>query len=125
MAEGVIALVDDDPTIIALLRDLLGEEGFRTVALTEGAGAPATIARERPDLVVLDLWMERQESGWAIYEALRADAATAGIPVIVCSADVKAIRAHGAEIEARGDAVIEKPFRIGDLLALVARVLNP
>ncbi len=124
MARHDIALVDDDPHILTLLDDLFSEEGYRTLAISAGADAFATIAHEAPDLVVLDLWLERQATGWDIYNRLRADDATAGIPVIICSADVGTLRERAAEIAARGDATIEKPFDIASLLALVSDLLT-
>jgi DNA-binding response OmpR family regulator len=123
MAQQVIALVDDDPHIISLLHDLLTGEGYRTIAVTDGVGAPATIARTMPNLVILDLWMERQDTGWTIYDALRADDTTARIPVLICSADIGAVRNRAAALDARGDAAMEKPFNIVALLASVERLL--
>ncbi len=119
-----IALVDDDAHIVMLLDDLFGEEGYRTLGISAGADAYATIAREQPDLVILDLWLEQQDTGWTIYNRLRADDATARIPVIMCSADVGTLRERAAEIAARGDAAIEKPFDIVALLALVTDLLD-
>ncbi|MDQ6832543.1 MAG: response regulator [Chloroflexota bacterium] len=124
MARHGIALVDDDPHTVTLLDELFSEEGYRTLAISAGADAYTTIAREAPDLVVLDLWLEQQDTGWTIYDRLRADDATARIPIIVCSADVGTLRQRAAEVVARGDATIEKPFDIASLLALVADLLN-
>lgn len=94
MAPHLIALVEDDPHILNLLDELFSEEGYRTLAISKGAAAHATIAREQPDVVILDLWLEQQSAGWAIYDQLRANDATTDIPVIVCSADVGAVRAR-------------------------------
>src|SRR5690348_11685754 len=124
MAQRVIALVDDDPHIVTLLSDLFGEEGYRTLAIPNGTVAYATIAREQPDLVILDLWMEQQDTGWMVYNRLRADGVTARIPVIVCSADVVTLRERAGEIAAREDGAIEKPFDIAALLALAADLLG-
>src|SRR3954449_8731081 len=57
MAHGVIALVDDDSTIINLLRDLLGDEGYETFAVTGGAGVAAAIARGRAGPLLLRPWV--------------------------------------------------------------------
>jgi DNA-binding response OmpR family regulator len=123
MTQQVIALVDDDPHIISLLHDLLTGEGYRTITVTDGVSAPAAIAHEMPDLVILDLWMERQDTGWTIYDALRTDDATARIPVLICSADIAAVHDRAAALDARGDAAMEKPFDIIALLASVERLL--
>ncbi len=124
MAQHLIALVEDDPDILRLLDDLFGEEGYRTLTIPEGVAAHATIAREQPDLVILDLWLERQNIGWTVYDQLRTHAATADIPIIICSADVGAVRERSPDIAAYGDAVIEKPFDIAALLATVTGLLG-
>ena len=124
MAARIIALVDDDPFFIGLLDDLLSGEGYRTLIITQSAGAGAAIARDMPDLVILDLWMETRDAGWRIYDDLRANDATAHIPIILCSADVAAVREHMAALSARGDAAVEKPFDIADILTTVARLLG-
>ncbi|MDQ6604667.1 MAG: response regulator [Chloroflexota bacterium] len=94
MALYLIALVEDDPHILNLLNDLFSEEGYRTLAISKGAAAYATIAREQPDVIILDLWLEQQGAGWAIYDQLRANDATTDIPIIICSADVGTVRAR-------------------------------
>ena len=124
MAARVIALVDDDPFIIGLLDDLLSGEGYRTLTITQSAGASAAIARDMPDLVILDLWMETRNAGWSIYHDLRANDATARIPIILCSADVAALREHMTTLTGPDDAAVEKPFNIADILATVARLLG-
>ena len=123
MLRRAIALVEDDPHILALLDDLLKEEGYRTLAIPKGGTAHATITREQPDLVILDLWLERQDMGWKIYDQLRANDVTADIPVIICSADVATVRSRTAAIAARGDAMMEKPFDIAALLATITDLL--
>jgi CheY-like chemotaxis protein len=74
--------------------------------------------------VILDLWMERQDTGWTIYGALQSDDATARIPVLVCSADITALQVHAAALDERGDAALEKPFNIVELLTLIDRLLG-
>ncbi len=120
----LIALVEDDPHILNLLNDLFSEEGYRTLAISKGAAAYATIAREQPDVIILDLWLEQQGAGWAIYDQLRANDATTDIPIIICSADVGTVRARALDIAAYGDTAIEKPFDIATLLATIANLLH-
>ncbi len=124
MVPHLIALVEDDPHILNLLDDLFSEEGYRTLTISKGVAAYATIAREQPDVIILDLWLEQQGAGWAIYDQLRANDATTDIPVIICSADVGTVRARALDIAAYGDAAIEKPFDIAALLATIANLLH-
>ncbi len=58
-----ILLVDDEPAILALLSDLLAGEGYATRACQSGREALAVLQRERPCLVIVDLQMERRDSG--------------------------------------------------------------
>lgn len=124
MARHVIALVEDDTHIMRLFNDLLGEEGYSTLAIPDGASAHAIIAREQPDLIILDLWLVRQDAGWTIYNRLRTNDTTAHIPIIICSADIAQLRERAPEIEARSDGAVEKPFDIAILLALIADLLR-
>lgn len=77
-----------------------------------------------PDLVILDLWMERQETGWEVLRQIRADATTARIPILVCSADVGAIRTRTNELYAARCDALEKPFAIDALLGKITRLLR-
>jgi CheY-like chemotaxis protein len=120
-----IAVVNDDTTFLTLMCELLEEEGYRAVAWREGHNAYEMIKRERPDLVVLDIRMERPDVGWQLLEVLELDPATRPIPVIVCSADVVFLRAKAARLAALGCAVLEKPFDLDGLLALVAAGVGP
>lgn len=74
MHEQTIAIIDDNTTIVSFLQQLLDDEGYRTVSDTHGMRAHALVRRELPDLVILDLWMERQETGWDVLRQIRADA---------------------------------------------------
>ena len=75
---------------------------------------------EKPDVVVLDVMMPRM-SGTEVVAALRADAATAGLRVILLSA-----RAQEADVtrglEAGADAYLAKPFQAPELIDLVGRL---
>jgi CheY-like chemotaxis protein len=124
MQRRTIAVVNDDPTFIELVRELLEEEGYTTTAQREGPAAVAFVQATMPDLLVLDIRLEQPEGGWVVLKALRADPRTRRLPVIVCSADQPFLRRRAAELEAYGCAVLEKPFQISRLYALVAMMLG-
>src|SRR3712207_2060392 len=92
----LIAVVDDDQAYIDLLVDLLQSQGYRCVwALTEGDAFPL-ILQELPDLIILDLRMNRPDSGLHILSQIRATPQTSHLPVLVCSADRRALRTYTA-----------------------------
>jgi len=80
-----ILIVDDSTTNLVLLEAILQEEGYKTDTAFNAKEAFAIIARNKPDLILLDLLMP-QVSGFDILEKLKANLSTSGIPVAVVSA---------------------------------------
>ena len=79
---GTVLVVDDDEAVRELMQRFLGREGFRVVATGRGEEA-LRLAREiAPDAITLDVMMPGMD-GWAVLAALKADAATADIPVVM------------------------------------------
>jgi signal transduction histidine kinase/ActR/RegA family two-component response regulator len=77
-----IGVADDDPGLLAVVSESLRVRGFEVIEAGDGRAALELARRRLPDLLILDLQMPEM-SGWQVLEALRADPATAGIPVIV------------------------------------------
>ncbi len=121
---GSIVVVDDDPVLRLLLDDMLRGEGYCTTLVADG-GVVSTVIRDvNPDLVILDLWLERPDSGWRILRELHSNLGTRNLPVILYSAHVITL----AELkqtypEARYE-FITKPFDTNTLLALVQELLD-
>lgn len=89
-----LLLVDDEPTNLQVLRHIL-QEDFRLLFATDGARALQIAAQQRPDLVLLDVMMPQMD-GYSVCQALKAERATANIPVIFVTALTE------AQDEARG-----------------------
>ena len=102
----------------------LTDEGYQLRLWPTSQGAIDAVRRERPDLVMLDLWLGGFASGWDILDQIRADATTADIPVLVVSADSRALEERAATLEARRCKVLAKPFRLDDLLGKVSATMN-
>jgi signal transduction histidine kinase/DNA-binding response OmpR family regulator/ligand-binding sensor domain-containing protein/heme exporter protein D len=79
-----ILAVDDDPHIRELLRQELGEAGYRVRLAADGREALAEIRRERPDLVILDVMMP-EINGFDVAAVLRNDPLTMDIPIMILS----------------------------------------
>jgi CheY-like chemotaxis protein len=120
---ATILIVEDDPGVRSLMVALLGDAGYQTRTLAEGGRAYDVIRQERPDLVILDIQLERPELGWTILDLLRLDRTTARIPVIICSADLPFLREHSPDLLAVGCCILEKPFTIDVFLRLVQQAL--
>lgn len=121
---AMIALIDDDPDFIGLVAELLRDRGWDVVTCEQETEAVHCVQSSHPDLVILDVRMSTRESGWNILEAIRNDAATHDIPVIVCSAAIDDLRAREAWMRERGVAALAKPFDVDDLLSMVSSMLE-
>jgi signal transduction histidine kinase/CheY-like chemotaxis protein len=94
-----ILAIDDDPMALELVDVILSGEGFQVLKASSGEEGLAAAHLERPALIILDLLMPEVD-GFAVVERLRADPATAAIPIVILtsqqlSADEKA-RLNGA-----------------------------
>ena len=79
---GKILVVDDDTNSRDLLRRMLEKQGYTVLTASGGTEGVAVAKEQRPDLVTLDVMMPSMD-GWAVLSALKADTATASIPVVM------------------------------------------
>jgi CheY-like chemotaxis protein len=113
-AAPTVLLADDDPTLEALVAEVLGEE-FRVRQVLDGDGALQTAAAERPDVVLLDVRMPGRD-GIETCRALRAAPAGREVPIIMLTASQRPedlIRAF----EAGANDYLTKPFAPAQLRA--------
>ncbi|HVM00555.1 MAG TPA: response regulator transcription factor [Egibacteraceae bacterium] len=114
-----ILVVEDEPSLLEALEFGLGAEGFDVVTVDDGAASLQVFARERPDLVVLDLMLPGL-SGTEVCKRLRA---TSGVPIIMLTAkDAEIDRVVGLELGA--DDYVTKPFSMRELTARIRAVLR-
>ena len=117
-----ILVVDDTPANVKLLVDVLAAKGYRLSAAASGEEAVARIAEQMPDLVLLDIMMPGL-SGYDVCRRIRANPATALLPVVLCtSLDPKQERING--IEAGADDFLPKPINQAELFARVRSLLR-
>jgi adenylate cyclase len=116
-----ILVVDDIPTNIALLEATLVPRGYEVVSAKDGQEALDVVAREQPDLVLLDVHMPGMD-GYQVCRHLRADPETQFLPVVMVTATAEAEKIKA--IEAGAEDFIPKPFDKAELLARVASLLR-
>ena len=117
-----ILVAEDDPDIAGLLEMYLKKAGFLATVVPTGREVMPHIKRETPDLVVLDLMLPGLD-GLQLCRAIRADANTAAIPIIMLTAKAEeSDRIVGLELGA--DDYITKPFSPNEVVARVRALLR-
>jgi DNA-binding response OmpR family regulator len=117
-----VLVVDDEHDTVEFLRETLKAEGFEVLVAYDGVEALEVAARQRPNLMLLDVMMPRL-SGFEVLEALGKDRAMAGMPVLMLTArgDEADVR-RGLALGAR--KYLSKPFDVRALVAEVRRQLG-
>lgn len=115
MAQKIL-VVDDTPQNIKLLGDLLRSKGYEVTTAANGEQALESIARQPPDLVLLDIMMPGMD-GVDVCRAIKADETSRGARVIAMTGH------HTRELEQRvitagAERLLKKPFSTDELLAV-------
>ena len=120
-APSSILVVDDEPGILALIRDILEDEGYEVEVAEDAEAARASRRNRRPDLILLDIWMPDSDGISLLREWAKSSAGDA--PIIMMSG-------HGT-IETAVEATrlgaydfLEKPLSTAKLLLAVRRTLE-
>ena len=109
-----ILVVDDDPSVRALVRDVLEMEGYEVALAEDGFAALRRVEAARPDCVVLDVMMPGMD-GHAVLSRIRAGDGGANLPVVMLTAasdDAQAWQAWSGGV----DYFLAKPFDPSELL---------
>lgn len=121
MKPPTVLYVEDNEYNRKIVRQLLSRTSYRLVEAVDGESGLAMIREDRPDLVLMDVQLPKM-SGLDVTRALRTDATTADIPIIMVtsfalSGDDQKAMAVGAS------AYLAKPYSPRELLALVRKFL--
>ena len=122
MPDSTVLVVDDDPVILKLLEVNFEMEGFTVLVAHDGEEGIEVARSNEPDVVVSDIMMPKK-SGLELVVALKSDASTSEIPIILLSA-----KAQNADVrtglDAGADDYVTKPFEPLDLVDRVNRLLE-
>ncbi|HTH68380.1 MAG TPA: response regulator [Rhodanobacter sp.] len=115
--EACILVVDDSPTIRAVLGKMLAQNRHVVLKAADGESALEIARTERPDLIFLDIVMPGM-SGFAVLRALRHDLLTRDIPIVMISGNLQAteqfyVQRFGA------DDFMKKPFGRSEVFARI------
>ncbi len=117
-----IVAVDDDPSILELVRINLEMQGHQVFTAPEGVEGFALVQQEKPQLVILDVMMPGVD-GYTVCQRIRKNEETAAIPVLMLTAlGVLDDKVKGFDVGA--DDYLVKPFEIPELLVRVRALLR-
>jgi CheY-like chemotaxis protein/HD-like signal output (HDOD) protein len=120
---SLVLIVDDMPMIRELLNAGLTNAGYQTLLVSNGKQALETVKSRVPDLILLDLAMPVM-GGLAVLEALRADPATATVPVILLTASLDKDNVLKAARWGVHDYVLKSEFSLKALLSRVRKYIG-
>ncbi|WP_370630102.1 Hpt domain-containing protein [Xenophilus sp. Marseille-Q4582] len=113
----LVLVVDDSITVRRVTQRLLQREGYRVALAADGLQALERLQQERPTVVLSDIEMPRMD-GFDLARNIRADAALAGLPIIMITSRIaEKHRDHARELGV--DHYLGKPYAEEELLSLV------
>lgn len=121
MAQHILA-VDDEPQILRIVQVNLEKAGYQVSTASNGREALEAVRAKHPDLVIMDVTMPEM-NGLDALKALKADEATASVPVVMLTAnaedeDVMTGWQNGAH------AYLNKPLNVRELLNFIQSILS-
>lgn len=115
-------IIDDSPTIVAVLRKMLGSAGYSTLSAMSAERGLQVARKEQPDLIFLDIILPGM-NGFAALRALRREAETRNVPIIMISSNEQVTSQFvGTRIGA--DDFMQKPFSRFDVFSRIERLLD-
>jgi two-component system response regulator AdeR len=114
-----LLIVDDDPTMVSLLKTLLELDGFEVTPSSNPEQVIERIRQVKPDLVIMDVFMSSRD-GLELLREVKASAELGHTPVIMTSGMDVSERA----LEAGADGFMLKPYSPPDLIAMIRQKLN-
>ena len=127
-----ILVINDSPDILNLFTELLTDEGYRVTTDTftvEMSILYDHITQIRPDLVILDMIIGREDLGWQLTQLLKMSPKTNRIPLILCTGAVKQVEQLATHLNNLAIGVVIKPFELDRLLEVIdqtwEKVANP
>lgn len=117
-----ILIAEDEPSIIEALDFVLKRAGWSVNTVTEGDEILDAVRRQNPRMLLLDVMLPKR-SGFEVLKQIRADKATASLPVLVLTAKGQQQDRRIAE-ELGADAFITKPYSNAEVVSTVRALLN-
>jgi CheY-like chemotaxis protein len=115
-----ILLADDSVTAQNMGRKILADAGYEVITVNNGSAALKKIAEQKPDLIILDVYMPGY-SGLEVCQRLKEAQETARVPVLLTVGKLEPFKPEEAK-RVRADAFIVKPFEASELLSALSKL---
>jgi CheY-like chemotaxis protein len=115
-----ILLADDSVTAQNMGRKILADAGYEVITVNNGSAALKKIAEQKPDLIVLDVYMPGY-SGLEVCQRLKEAQETARVPVLLTVGKLEPFKPEEAK-RVRADGFIVKPFEASELLSALSKL---
>jgi CheY-like chemotaxis protein len=120
-----ILIIDDDQSILEMMRLVLEEEGGYRVTTAESTFEEvADIERLQPDLILLDFLLQGRNTGWNFLQKLKLHRPTKDIPIVLCTAALSDVKEQESILIQKGIPILYKPFDVDELLHIVDQILS-
>ncbi|MGA2587750.1 MAG: response regulator [Candidatus Aminicenantales bacterium] len=127
-ASGKILLVDDDPDFLDMHKAVLQNHGYDVLTATSGQEGLERVRAEMPDLIILDLMMEKHDAGFSFTKTVKTDPLFRKIPILMVTS-VAGVTGFRFSLEEDGywmktDDFLDKPVMPEVLLERVDKLLS-
>ncbi len=120
-----ILIIDDDLSILEMMRLVLEEEGGYRVTTAESTFEDvADVERLQPQLILLDFLLQGRQTGWNFLQKLRLYRPTKDIPIVLCTAALSDVKEQESILIQKGIPILYKPFDVDELLHIVDQILS-
>lgn len=117
-----VLVIDDSPTIVALLKRMLQQNHFEVLVAYDGESGLEIAQRERPDLIFLDIVLPGID-GFSALRKLRRDEATRDVPIIMISGNAQATEQFYVQ-RIGADDFMKKPFARAEVFSRIEQLLD-
>jgi len=117
-----ILIVEDDPSVATLVRELLLEEGLIGVHSPDIDSGWASLMAEDPDAAILDLWLYGRDAGWELLQRIRTNEHFRDLPVVVLTGSTE--KDVIDKVTSLGAEYLAKPFTPPALIDRLRRAMR-
>jgi two-component system alkaline phosphatase synthesis response regulator PhoP len=123
-----ILLVDDDPDFLEMHKAVLKNHGYEVLTATSSQEGLERVRAELPDLIILDLMMEKHDAGFSFTRTIKTDPLFKDIPILMVTSVAEATGFRFSLEEdgywMKADDFLDKPVQPAVLVERVARLLK-